>query len=241
MGVLGSQPSEEAGRPSELRVLQGGPPRRHLLLLHPRPPSSAPPSSSCAPTARGRGRSGSMDTSGSSARHSERASATPSLRTGSLPARNPNGCRRSATASRPSTCRRSSSAGSPPSRRRCRPRTAPPGTGGICRCARQRSRARWCSTPPAAPERSSKRSFRTTSASAARRRSPWPSPARPAARPTASPPGRLARHRRADRLPLQALARQAVPEGRPRAARGDRRSTSPRTSASRPACQTCPS
>ena len=85
------------------------------------------------------------------------------LENGFAAARNANGCRRSATASRPSTCRRSSSAGSPPSRRRCGPRTARPGTGGICRCARQRSRARWCSTPPAAPERSSRRSFRTTS------------------------------------------------------------------------------
>jgi hypothetical protein len=45
-------------------------------------------------------------------------SATPSLRTGSPPAINPSGSRRSATPSALSTCRRSSTAGSPASRRR---------------------------------------------------------------------------------------------------------------------------
>jgi hypothetical protein len=37
VGAVGSQPLKEAGRPAELRVLQGGPPGRRLLLLHPRP------------------------------------------------------------------------------------------------------------------------------------------------------------------------------------------------------------
>jgi len=91
--------------------------------------------------------------------------------TGSPPAMTRLGCRRFVTGSARPTCRRSSTAGS---------RSSPPhwttaiglrATGGSCRCARSRSPAPWSWTSPAAPGRSLRRWWPTTSASAGPTRS----------------------------------------------------------------------
>ncbi|MGZ4181581.1 MAG: hypothetical protein ACXVUL_12990 [Solirubrobacteraceae bacterium] len=68
---------------------------------------------------------------------------------------------------------------------------------------------------------------------------------RPPAAPTDPPPlldpDLHLRHRSADRLSLQALPRQAVPQGRPRAQNRDPSSTNPTTSTFPAACATFPS
>ena len=98
--------------------------------------------------------------------------------------------------------------------------TGRPGTGGSCRCARSKCRGPSSSTTPAGPEDSSKRSWPTTSASAAPRRSgPWSSPqARHQDLYAIADPGLLAGHRGEDGLHLQAQPRQAIPQGRESAA-----------------------
>ena len=118
------------------------------------------------------------------------------------------------------TCRRSLTAGSDRSRPRSAARIVPLATGGSSRCAKSRYLARWCWTTPAALAASSRRS------------SPPIGIGRPeevsmvfarqtdqAAAPSA--PNLHHRHRCTDRLSLQALARQAIPQGRPRATRRD--------------------
>ena len=126
--------------------------------------SSDPGSSRSARLRRGRRRCGSTGTSGSSAKPPGQGLATPSWRMGFGTALSPDLCICD-------TCPQDVQAffdhwfGQIPT-----PLTgdvAPRGTGGSCRCARSRSRARWCSTTPAVPARSWKRWWPTTSVSVA--------------------------------------------------------------------------
>jgi hypothetical protein len=151
---------------------------------------SARGSSSCAATFLGRPRCGSTATSGPNSRPAGTASASASWPTGSRPATTPSGYSCCATGSVPRNCRRSSTAGWPTFRPRLAPPTGPAGTGGSCRCARSRSPARWCWTSHAAPGRSLRCWWPTTSASAGLTRShssstgastPTPTPALPPA------------------------------------------------------------